>query len=319
MKLRIARISTVTLGLLVTSGLAVGCTTNTANGSGSPETKTTNGAKVIQAVGAESEYADVIKQIGGKYVSVTGIMSDPATDPHEYEASTKNASVISGATLVVQNGIGYDDFMNKLESASPNSPRTVIDVAKELGYGQDTQNPHLWYKTDTMPRVAELIAEQLEKQDPSQKQYFENNLTKFTDSLNTWKKELADLQSKYAGTGVAVTEPVADYLIQAAGLDVKTPWSFQEAIMNGTDPSPQDVQLQTDLFNQHKIKVFCYNQQVITDVTKTFLALAKKDHIPTVGVYETMPANHTYQTWMEDETKAITNALENGTSTETIS
>lgn len=312
-------------GITLLTTTVTGCgTSHTTNNSTSAFSTGSNQTgvrqtKVIQAVGAEGEYADVLKQIGGKYVSVTGIMSNPATDPHEYEADTKDAIAVGNATLIVQNGLGYDDFMDKLEAASPNPQRTVMNVANSLGYGPNTKNPHLWYQTNTMPRVAKFIAEQLEKQDPSQKQYFENNLTTFLGSLNAWKAELADLKSKFPNAGIAVTEPVANYLLEEAGLDVKTPWTFQEAIMNGTDPSPQDVQTQTDLFNQHKIKVFCYNEQVITNVTKMFLALAQKDHIPTVAVYETMPANHDYQSWMEAETKALYNALANGKSTETIS
>lgn len=294
--------------------IMVGCGTTSTQG----DSKKGVSSKVIQAVGAENEYANVIKQIGGKYVSATSIMSNPNTDPHDYEASTQNASAIGNATLVVQNGVGYDDFMEKLEAASPNSIRTVIDVGKSLGYGSETKNPHLWYKPNTMPHVTKLIADELIKQDPKEKLYFENNLKKFTNSLTNWNKQLDTIKTEFGNSGVAVTEPVSDYLLEGAGLNIKTPWSFQAAIMNGTDPSPQDVQTQIDLFNQHKIKVFCYNQQVITDVTKTFLALAKKDHIPTVGVYETMPENQTYQSWMTAETTDILNALKNGTSTETI-
>lgn len=42
----------------------------------------------------------VISQIGGQYVSVAAIMSDPSTDPHTYEASTTDAGLIDQATLV---------------------------------------------------------------------------------------------------------------------------------------------------------------------------------------------------------------------------
>lgn len=275
--------------------------------------------KVIHAVAAENEYGNLIQQIGGKYVSVTSIMSNPSTDPHDYEASTKDAAAIAAATLVVENGVGYDDFMNTLENASPNSNRTVINVAKSLGFGSNTKNPHLWYRPSTMPTIAKIVANDLSKQDPSEKQYFAANVKKFDKSLKVWTNEIATVKKKYGNTGVAVTEPVADYWLQAAGMNIKTPWSFQAAIMNGVDPSPQDVTTQENLFNDHKVKVFLYNQQAITDVTKKFLALAKKDHIPVIGVYETMPPKKTYQTWMEVETQALEKALKSGVSTVTIS
>ncbi len=88
---------------------------------------------VIVAVGAENEYANVLSQIGGKYVSVSSILNNPNTDPHTFEASVSVAEVVSKAELIVQNGVGYDGFMNTIEAASPNPKRKVIvvqDVAR---------------------------------------------------------------------------------------------------------------------------------------------------------------------------------------------
>ena len=70
---------------------------------------------VIKAVGTENEYADVLSQIGGKYVQVSSILNNPNTDPHTYEASPSVAQEVSAASLIVQNGVGYDTFMNKIE------------------------------------------------------------------------------------------------------------------------------------------------------------------------------------------------------------
>jgi zinc/manganese transport system substrate-binding protein len=58
----------------------------------------------------------VISQIGGKYVQATAVESNPNTDPHTFEASPSVASAIGSAQLIVQNGVGYDAFMNKIEA-----------------------------------------------------------------------------------------------------------------------------------------------------------------------------------------------------------
>ena len=79
---------------------------------------------------------------------------------------------------------------------------------------------------------------------------------------------------------MAVTEPVADYLLQAAGTDIMTPFPFQADIMNGVDPSAQDVALERNLFTQHKVRVFLYNQQVTDTLTQSFIALAQRNGIP---------------------------------------
>jgi zinc/manganese transport system substrate-binding protein len=103
------------------------------------------GTHRILAVGAEDEYANVIGQIGGRYVQVSAIMNNPNTDPHTFEASPRVAEVVSAAQLVVQNGLGYDSFMNQIEAASPSRLRKVIDVQKLLGLPSNSSNPHLWY------------------------------------------------------------------------------------------------------------------------------------------------------------------------------
>ena len=272
-------------------------------------------AKKIVAVGAENEYADVIGQIGGRYVSVTGIMSNPNTDPHTFEADPKVAQVVSAAQLVVQNGVGYDDFMTKIEQASGGSGRQVIDVQKLLGLPDSTANPHLWYQPSTMPAVARAIAADLSTLDPAHKAYYTANLATFDTSLQAYTSAVAALKARYAGTAVATTEPVADYLLDAAGIDNLTPWSFQADVMNGVDPSPQDVSLEKSLFTEHKVKAFVYNQQVTDSLTDSLLQLAHQNHIPVVGVYETMPTpGYSYQTWMVAEASALTDAFAHGTS-----
>jgi zinc/manganese transport system substrate-binding protein len=272
-------------------------------------------AAVIPAVGAENEYANVISQIGGKYVSVTAIMSNPNTDPHTFEASPSVAQTVSAAKLVVQNGVGYDTFMNKIESASSSSSRKVIDVQKLLGLPDTTKNPHLWYAPATMPKVAAAIARDLSALAPSHKAYFAANTRKFEASLKPWINALKAFKKKHPGTPVATTEPVGDYLLQAAGAVNKTPWNFQADVMNGVDPAPQDIDLQNNLFKGHKVKAFLYNQQVTDSLTDSFLKQAAKYKVPVVGVYETMPLGYSYQSWMLAEINALKSAVTSGKST----
>jgi zinc/manganese transport system substrate-binding protein len=274
-------------------------------------------AGVIVAVGAENEYANVISQVGGKYVQASAIMSNPNTDPHTFEASASVARTVSEAQLVVQNGVGYDTFMNTIENAAPNSARKVIVVQNLLGLPSGTPNPHLWYKPSTMPAVANAIAADLEAIQPAHASYFKANAAAFTASLTAWNTAIAAFAAKYPNTPVATTEPVADYMLQAAGADNLTPFAFQADIMNGTDPSAQDVAIERSLFTEHKVKVFLYNQQVTDTLTESFITLAQQNGIPVVGVYETMPVpGYDYQSWMLTEVQDLTKAVADHISTE---
>jgi zinc/manganese transport system substrate-binding protein len=270
----------------------------------------------IAVVAAENEYGNVAAQVGGRYVTVTSIETNPNTDPHTYEVSPSVAQSVSAARLVIQNGVGYDDFMTKIESASGNSARQVIDVQHLLGLADSTSNPHLWYSPTTMPKVADTVASDLANVQPAHRAYFDANAAKFIGSLNPWLHAIAQFKARDPDTAVATTEPVADDMLVAAGTNNLTPFQFQADIMNGVDPSPQDVAFQTRLFSQHEVKVFVYNQQVTDALTQTFIAAAAKAHIPVVGVYETMPTpGYDYQSWMLAEIDALRNAVDDGVST----
>ncbi|HEY0999095.1 MAG TPA: zinc ABC transporter substrate-binding protein, partial [Streptosporangiaceae bacterium] len=139
----------------------------------------------------------------------------------------------------------------------------------------------------------------------------------FANSLTPWINAIGTFKQQYPGTPVATTEPVADYLLQALGADNKTPWAFQADVMNGTDPSAQDVAIERSLFTEHKVKAFVYNQQVTDSLTESFISLAHANHIPVVGVYETMPEpGYHYQSWMLAEVRALHNAVASHVSSE---
>jgi zinc/manganese transport system substrate-binding protein len=273
---------------------------------------------VISAVGAENEYANVLSQIGGRYVHVSAILDNPNTDPHTFEASASVAQEISAAQIVVQNGAGYDTFMDRIESAAPNPARKVISVQDVLGLPSNTPNPHLWYDPATMPAVAKAMAAALSALQPAHAAYFQANLKTFGRSLAPWLAAIAQFKAKYPHTAVATTEPVADYMLQAMGTDNLTPFQFQADTMNGVDPSPQDISLVTSFFTQHKAKVFVYNQQVVDPLTTSIRQAAQRAGVPVVGVYETMPTGYRYQSWMLAEVQAIQRAVASKTPTEKL-
>ena len=306
-----ARRGTVAAALAAIAGLlGTACSSSAAPG---------QAGDAIAAVGAENQYANVIGQIGGRYVRVTAIESNPNTDPHSFEASPSVAQAVSAAQLVVQNGLGYDTYMNRIEAATASPTRRVIDVQNLLGLPDSTPNPHLWYSPGTMPVVAKAIAGDLSAIQPAHAAFFMARLHRFDRSLQPWYQAIAQFKAAHPGTRVAVTEPVGDYLLQAAGANVLTPFTMQADVMNGVDPSPQDVSLQDGLLSGHTVQVLLYNQQVTDALTQSFLSQASRDGIPVVGVYETMPTpGYDYQSWMLAEVQALQKAVTDKISTQKL-
>jgi zinc/manganese transport system substrate-binding protein len=272
----------------------------------------------VLAVAAENEYANVIAQVGGRYVTALAIESSPNADPHSFEASPSVAREVAQARLIVQNGLGYDGYMNHIEAATPSAGRHVIVVASLLHLPPDTPNPHLWYDPRTMPALARALARALAELQPAHGAYFAARARVFDASLMPWKRALAAFARRHPGVPVAVTEPVGDYMLQAAGARILTPFSLQADIMDGVDPSPQDVSLEQSLLSRRRVRVFVYNQQVTDTLTQSLLADARRAGVPVVGVYETMPPGYDYQSWMMAELEAFERAALHGVSTQRL-
>jgi zinc/manganese transport system substrate-binding protein len=286
------------LGLLV-----VGLVTLALHGSSS-----TGGGK-LDVVAAENVYGDIVSQIGGSHVTVTSILSDPNADPHLFEPGTANGLAVSQAKLVIQNGAGYDAFMQKLEDASPGSHRIVVTVADVLGVHDPNANPHLWYDVTKLSRVARAIATGLERADPKHRSAYEAGLSRFEAGLQPLMQEVATIRSTYGGQAVAYTEPVPGYLLDAAGLRSLTPEAFARAIEGGSDPTPQAVSQMLTLFSKHQVKVLLYNSQAVSPITTQVKSAAQAAGIPVVGVSETIPSGMSFQRWQLSQAQALQRAL----------
>ncbi|WP_255502910.1 metal ABC transporter solute-binding protein, Zn/Mn family [Mycolicibacterium sp. CH28] len=255
-------------------------------------------------------WGDIAKQIGGAHVAVVSIMSDPNADPHEYQADANTAAALSKAQLVLENGLGYDDFMDKLLSASPNPARKEIDAAEVMKIDGADANPHIWYDIAKIPDVANAIATELGSLDPADAATFTTNAKSFNESLAPINAEIANIKAKYSGAPVGYTERVPGYLVEAAGLTLATPASFAQAIEDGNDPSAADNAAMDAALSGKKIKVLLYNSQVTSPATDAVKKLAATSGVPVVGVTETLPpTDKDFQAWQSRQISELTAAL----------
>lgn len=265
----------------------------------------------VSVVAAENFYGDIVGQLGGDHVAITNIISDPNVDPHEYVTSTKDAAAVAQAQLVVQNGIGYDDFLQRLMAASPNPARRLIVVAQLTGHKKG-DNMHLWYDLATAPKVAAAVLDVLVQDDPADATSFRAWYRAFLASLPPLSQTVAAMKAQYAGAPVAFTEPVFGYMAEALGLKVLTSEAFQKAIEEGEDPPASALAQMDDQLKKHEVKVLIYNVQTVSPITTRVQELAKRVGVPVVGVSETEPPGNSYQQWMQSQLDALRAALAGG-------
>jgi zinc/manganese transport system substrate-binding protein len=269
----------------------------------------TGAAGKLDVVAAENVYGDIAAQIGGPHVSVTSILTSPSADPHLFEPGTASGLAVASAKVVLQNGLGYDAFMTRLENAAPSKNRVVVTMADVLGVHGKDANPHLWYDAPKLDRIATAIAATFARADPPHAVAYRRGLRRFERSLAPLRHEVATIRARFGGAPVAYTEPVPGYLLAAAGLGNLAPDSFTRLIEEGTEPSASAVAAMSTLVSEHRIRVLLYNSQAVSPVTARLRAAAQKAGIPVVPVSETLPPHLTFQQWQLDQARAIAAAL----------
>jgi zinc/manganese transport system substrate-binding protein len=262
----------------------------------------------ISVVASTNVWGSVVQAVGGDAVDVKAILDDPAADPHSYQSSTTDAATLKNAKLAVYNGGGYDDFFASLVKENGQDVRQIVTF--DLSGKKAGANEHVWYDMATVRKVADKIAEELGGVAPDRKDTFVANARAFDAKVEALEGKAADIGKTQPGAQVVVTEPVAFYLLETAGVKDVTPEQFSKAIEEETDPPATAVAETSDLVKSKRVGALVNNGQTETPVTKQLNDSAKSAGIPIVNVTETLPAGVTgYVDWMTKQVDALSGAL----------
>ena len=265
--------------------------------------------RVVQVAAAENFWGSIAAQLGGAHAHVMSIITNPNTDPHAYEPTAADARTLAQAQFVVENGIGYDPWVQRLLAADPGKAAT-LDVGTLLGVAVGG-NPHRWYNPADVQTVIRQMVADYQRIDPADRSYFARQEIAFdTVSLEKYSETLSSIRARYAGTPVGASESIFAMLAPALGLDLITPPTALTAISEGSDLSVRDKETIDNQIRNHQIRVYVYNSQNVTTDVQSQLAEVKAVHIPFVAITETLrPASATYQAWQTKQLLDIQAAL----------
>ncbi len=297
----------VAVVVLAIAGTLVGCGRSGTPGGG-------EGGERFQVVAAENFWGSIAAQLAGKEADVTSVIVNPATDPHSYEPTARDARTIAGAQMAIVNGLGYDAWAPRLLRASPSGERVELDVGKTLGLAEGA-NPHQWYSPSAVRRVIEAIVADYDKLDPSASSYFAQRERAFLGhDLARYDALRREIRARYAGTPVGYSESIFQPLGEDLHLRLLTPYSFAKAIAEGNDVTAQDKQTIDDQARKRLIKIWVFNSQNVTPDVQRVNEIAREQRIPIVTVTETLsPAGESFEQWQSSQLEALARALHEAT------
>ncbi|MFV0413355.1 MAG: metal ABC transporter solute-binding protein, Zn/Mn family [Oscillospiraceae bacterium] len=153
-------------------------------------TASTAGGK-LNIVATTTMLADLSTVIGGERVTVNGLMG-PGIDPHLYQASAGDVSLMQKADVVVYNGLHLEGKMGEIfENLSGQGLAVIcieegLDEAKLLAWEDDSSvhDPHIWFDVSLWKEAAQTVADGLSKADPDGKPGYEANLSAYLKELD---------------------------------------------------------------------------------------------------------------------------------------
>jgi len=261
-------------------------------------------------VAAENFWGSITAQIAGPDAPVTSIVTKPDADPHDYEPTPSDARAFAGARLVIDNGIGYDPWAQRLLDADPGHGRVVLDVGKLLGV-PDGGNPHRWYSRAEVGTFITQVTADLAHIDPAHSAAYARRAHGLvTHGFAALDRGIARIKQRFAGSPIGASESIVSLWADTLGLKLLTPTSFVDAVSEGNEPTASDKATIDAQIANHAIKVFVYNEQNATPDVRRLVDAAHRARIPVVTITETLvPETARFQDWQAREVDELYRAL----------
>jgi len=259
----------------------------------------------IQVATSTNVWASVVEILGGEWVEVTAIISDPMQDPHSYEASARDQLTLSEAELVIANGGGYDEFVGQLVSAL-DGERIFLELVEgehshlgeedshdeeehsqdEESHNHDHGNEHIWYDIHAVEEASEMIVEAITELRPESFDQVNQNFDFFMAELDNLEIRLEALREKALGLGFIATEGVGNLLLEEAGFVNQTPDALADAIEEEREVPAAALKQAQDLIAGKVVSLVVVNEQQLDQVSELLVESANASGVPVVQLSE---------------------------------
>ena len=145
---------------------------------------------------------------------------------HDYTLSTSDMRKVENANLFIQNGMGLENFADKIISTYPNL-KVVDSSTNVMGRieGQEGTNPHIWTSIENYTKQVQLITEKLCEYNPENEQVYSQNSETYLKSLNDLKLRYSTELHHLNGQKAVILNEALTYLakdLQMQTIEVAT-------------------------------------------------------------------------------------------------
>jgi manganese/zinc/iron transport system substrate-binding protein len=211
--------------------------------------------RVVTTIGM---IADIVKNVGGERVEVTGLMG-PGIDPHLYTASESDVIKLAEADIIFYNGLHLEAQMGSvLERIADQRVKTVAvteGIEKDLllmpPEFKGAYDPHVWFDVTLWMKATEQVRDALMQLDPAHSDTYKTNTEKYLTELKQLDEYVKAQAAKVpAEQRVLITAHDAfNYFGRAYGFEVRG----LQGISTEAEASAADVQNLADFIAERRV------------------------------------------------------------------
>lgn len=259
---------------------------------------------------------NVTRDIPG--VSVVNMADQSVGCLHDYQLQTRDMVTLEGASALVINGGGMEQFMDKVISLREDLPVINAGEGIEMLCGEEHEhegeaahaheeiyNAHVWLDPKLAIAQVENIARGLSAADPGHAEAYQANAEAYAEKLRALDEEIAAQLAPYAGSGIITFHEAFTYFAEAYGLHVAGVISQD----SGTEPSTREIAETCDLVLSLGVKALFVEPQYPTRSADT-IARETGASVYTLDPVVTGDGSaDSYESIMRENARVLTEAL----------
>ncbi|NLN42595.1 MAG: zinc ABC transporter solute-binding protein [Clostridiales bacterium] len=211
-----------------------------------------------------------VKEVAGDLVDVV-TMIPPGSSPETYSATPNQLKSFSHASIYFTIGIPSEEASILPKAKDFNPDLKIVDLAKhvsevypDLEIAPGERDPHIWLSPKRVKVMIDVIAEELSKLDPENKDTYNNNAQRYKEQLDQLDTKIRDSLTDLKIKTFIAYHPAFGYFADDYDLEMI---ALEE---EGKEASPQTFENIVDMAKEKGIKVIFYQAEVDSRQAETF-------------------------------------------------
>ncbi|CAM3978290.1 zinc ABC transporter substrate-binding protein [Paenibacillus alkaliterrae] len=233
--------------------------------------------------------ADVVQEIGGEHVEVSGLMG-AGIDPHLYKASQGDVKKLDDADVIFYNGLHlegkmveiFENLENRKPTVAVSSYLTEEQLHSDPAAGEGMHDPHIWFNVKLWISAAEVIRDSLAEKDSANADYYKEQAAAYIEELeelDAYVREQIALIPE-ANRILVTAHDAFGYFGSAYGLTV----TGLQGINTMSETGAKDVSTLRDYLVENKIKaVFIESSVPKKSIESVIEGAGQLGHEVTIG------------------------------------